>query len=79
MRSPHKPLVHVRGGGPGTVGDMSVGKSRFCHMVESTFQDMVEVYVSSIYKGKNKIIKHLLPSVLQTEPNIKSIRKPWFK
>lgn len=33
---------------------MSLGKRRFCYMVESKFQDIVEAYISSIYKKKTR-------------------------
>lgn len=49
-----------------SVGEVCLGKSRFCYMVEDKFQDLVEVYVSSIYKEKTR---QLNISSLSFKPN----------
>lgn len=37
-----------------SIEEVSLGKSRFCYMVEGKFQDLVEAYMSSIYKEKTR-------------------------
>lgn len=49
-----------------SVGEVCLGKSRFCYMVEDKFQDLVEVYISSIYKEKTR---QLNISSLSFKPN----------